>query len=102
MEGCFCEYNYFAVKILSGLLRGTISIHNGGHYCINCLHSFETESKLDSHKKVCKDHGFYRMAMSEKDKNILMLNQDRKSFICYLCKHRNAVMIIHKNLSQQK
>ena len=47
-------WHYLVIKKLSVLLRGTASKHNGDFYCLNCLHSFRTEDKLKSHKKVCK------------------------------------------------
>ena len=36
-------WHYLAVKKLSELLRGITSKHNGGFYCLNCLHSFRTK-----------------------------------------------------------
>ena len=38
-------WHYLAVKKLSTLLRG-ITLKHGDFYCLNCLHSFRTESKL--------------------------------------------------------
>ena len=35
----------------SALLRGITSKHHGNLYCLNCLHSFATENKRESHKK---------------------------------------------------
>ena len=31
------------------LLRGTTSKQDGDFYCLNCLHSFATENKRESH-----------------------------------------------------
>ena len=53
---------YLAVQKLSALLRGITSKHYGDFYCLNCPPSFETEKKLESHKK------------------------DREKTICYLCR----------------
>ena len=39
------QVHYLAVKKLSALLKGITSIHHGGFYCLNCLHSFATENK---------------------------------------------------------
>ena len=39
-------WHYIAVKQLPALLRGMVSKHHGGIYCLNCLHSFKTENKL--------------------------------------------------------
>ena len=54
---------------------------------MNCLHSFKTENKLESHKKVCKNKDFFGIVMpSEKDK-ILEFNQymkaDKMPYIIY-------------------
>ena len=38
------RWHYIAVKRLSALLHGTTSKHKGDFYCLNCLHSFRTES----------------------------------------------------------
>ena len=40
------NWHYLAIKNLSGLLRGITSNHNGDFYCLNCLHSYRTKSKL--------------------------------------------------------
>ena len=46
------RWHYFAVKKLSALLRGKTSKYNGDFFCLNCLHSFETESKLESYRRM--------------------------------------------------
>ena len=46
---------YLEVKKLSTLLIGITSKHDGDFYCLSCLHSFATESKRESHKKVCNN-----------------------------------------------
>ena len=38
-----------AVKKRSALLRAITSKRNGDFYCLNCLHSFRSKSKLGSH-----------------------------------------------------
>ena len=38
------KWNYFAVKILSGLLRGIASNHNEHFYCLICFHSYRTKN----------------------------------------------------------
>ena len=43
------------IKIPLNNLRGITSKNNGDFYCLNCLHSFRTKSKLESHKKVCEN-----------------------------------------------
>ena len=44
---------YYSKKILA-LLKGIKSKHHCGFYCLNCLHSFATENKRESHKKYAK------------------------------------------------
>ena len=44
------------------------NIYHGDFYCSNCLNSFRTENKLQSHEKVCKNKYFRRILLpSEKD-----------------------------------
>ena len=46
------EKNYgIILKKLSVLLRGITSKYYHDFYCLNCLHSFRTKNKLESHKK---------------------------------------------------
>ena len=52
------SWYYFAGKLLSALLHATTSKHKYDFYCLNCLHSFQTENKLESHKKVSKNKYF--------------------------------------------
>ena len=44
-----------AVKKLLALLRGITSKHHSSFYCLNCLHSFATEDKPESHKKLLEN-----------------------------------------------
>ena len=46
------NWYYLAIKIISGLLRGIKSNYNGDFYCLNCLHSYRTKSRL---KKTLKN-----------------------------------------------
>ena len=47
-------WHYLPAKKLSALLRRITSKHYSDFCCLNCLHSFSTKNKLESHKKVCK------------------------------------------------
>ena len=49
------QWHYLAVKKLSALLRGITSKYHGDFYCLNYFHSFATEHKFQSHKRVCED-----------------------------------------------
>ena len=48
------KWHFVAVKKLSALLRRITSEHHGDFYCLNCFHSFATESKFQSHKRACE------------------------------------------------
>ena len=48
------NWHYLAVRELSALLRGVTSKHHSDFYCLNCLHSFATEKKLNHIKKYVK------------------------------------------------
>ena len=50
-------------KKLSALLRRITSKNNGDFYCLNCLHSFRTKNKLESHKKVFANKDFSNVVM---------------------------------------
>ena len=79
------KWHYFAVKELSALLREITSNNDGDFYCLNCLHSFRTKNKIESHKKACKN--FCNVIMSFEDAKILEFNHYQKSdkapFIIY-------------------
>ena len=53
-EGWHC----ISVKKHLALLRAIRSKHHADLYCLNCLHSFRTENKLVSYKKVCENKNF--------------------------------------------
>ena len=76
-EGCY----YLAVKKWSALLHRITSNHKGDFYCLNSLNSFrtETENKLKSHEKVCKNKDFCGIVMSSEMDKILEFNQCMKS-----------------------
>ena len=77
---------YLAVKKLSALL-GITPKHYGGYYSLNCLNSFRTKDKFESHKKVCQNKDFCKVIMAFEDTKILEFNQYQKSdkapFIIY-------------------
>ena len=63
--------HYLAAKELSTLLRRK---SNSDFYCLNCVYSFATENKLESHKKVCENKDFC---------NIVMYSEDAKFFLSF-------------------
>ena len=81
------NWHYLAIKNISGLLRGITSNHNGDFYCLNCLHSYRTKSKLKKHQKICKNHDSCHPKMPDVDNNILESKPGKKSlkhpFIIY-------------------
>ena len=81
------RWHYLVVKKLSALLRGITSKQHGDFYCLNCLHSFATEKKIQSHKRVCENKDFCNVIMPSEDTKILEFNQYQKSdkapFIIY-------------------
>ena len=81
------KWHYLVVKNLSGLLKGITSTHEKDFYCLNCFHSYRTKNKLESHKKICKNHDYYHVEMPTKDNNIIKYNHGEKSmkvpFIIY-------------------
>ena len=53
--------------------------HNGDFYCLNCFHSYTTKNKLKKHERVCNDHDYCYVEMSDEDNKILKYNQGEKS-----------------------
>ena len=52
------EWHYLTVKKLLALLWGKTSKHHHDFHFLNCHHSSVTESKGESHKKVCESENF--------------------------------------------
>ena len=81
------KWHYLVVKNLSGLLRGIASNHKEDFYCLNCFHSYRTENKLETYKKICENHDYCHVEMPTKDNNITKYNHGEKSmkvpFIIY-------------------
>ena len=73
------KWHYLVVKNLSGLLRRRTSTHEKDFYCLNCFHSYRTKNKLESHKKICENHGYCHVEMPTKDNNIIKYNHGEKS-----------------------
>ena len=59
------------LKRLSALLRGIMSKYHEDFYCLNCLHSFATENKHESHKKVFENKVFCTVVMLSEETKIL-------------------------------
>ena len=72
-------WHYLVLKKLSAFLTGITSKHYGDFYYLNCLHSFATENKQESDKKVCENKVFCSNVMSSEDTKILEFYQYQKS-----------------------
>ena len=99
---------YLVVRKLSGLLRARTSKRNDDFYCLNCLYSITTESKLKSHRKVCQN--LCGVVMPSDDTKTLEFNQylksDKMPYIIYvdlesLIKRMNGCKAILKSHPQQ-
>ena len=66
------------VKTLSALKRRITSKHQGGFYCLNCLHSIATENNRECLKKYVRIKILNFIVPSENTK-ILEFNQYQKS-----------------------
>ena len=73
--------------MLSALLTGITSIQHGGSYCLNCLPSFATENRYESHEKESKNEDLFSVIMPSKSTETLEFTQyqksDKASFIVY-------------------
>ena len=73
------NWHYLAIRYLSGLVRGITSNYNGDFYCLNCLHSYRTKSKLKRHEEICKNHDFCHLKICDAENNILQRKPGKKS-----------------------
>ena len=68
-------------------MKNGITLHDGGYYCINCVHSFRTEKKLKSHENLCKNHDYSQVKIPEEFEKTLKYTHGQKSikipFIIY-------------------
>ena len=76
------KFSLSYIKKLAALLRGITFKHHGDFYCLNCLHSFATEKKLELQKKVCENKDFCNVIMPSKDTKKL-INIKNLPFIIY-------------------
>ena len=67
------------IRSLSRLFRGTTSNNNRDLYCLNCLHSFQTDNALKRHEKICENHDYCHVEMPNKDNKTLKYNHGEKS-----------------------
>ena len=50
-------------------MRDISSNNHGDFYCYGCFYSFRTESKLESHYNLCKDHKYCAANITKQGKN---------------------------------
>ena len=103
--------HYFSVKSLSALFRRIIPKHVGDFYCLNCFHLYSIKNKLKKHERLCNDHDYFYVEMSNDNDKILKYNQGGKSIKvpsiiyadleCLLKKCTHAKTIL-KNHQQKK
>ena len=78
-----------ALSCSKKIIRGTTSKNNGDFCCLNCLYSFRTKSKLESHKRACENTDFCNVNMPTDDTKILEINNTKN-----LIKHHSLFMQI--------
>ena len=76
------------VRILSRLLRGITSNHNGDFYFLNCFNSYTTDNKLKKHERLCNDHDHCHVGMLNEYSKTFEYSNGEKSlkvpFVIYL------------------
>ena len=81
------NWHYLAVKSLNGLLKGITSNDKEDFYCLNCFCAYSTRNRLEEHKKICENHNYCNVEMSNENNKIIKYNQGEKSiklpFIIY-------------------
>ena len=66
-------------KSLTKLFRGITSNRNGDFYCLNCLHSFRTDSALEKHEWLCENNDYCGVEVPTKLNKTLKYNHGEKS-----------------------
>ena len=97
------RWHYLSVKKLSALLRGIItSKHCSDFYFENCLHSFRTKNKFESHKMLSENKDFCNVIMPSEDTKLIEFNQHQKSDKAPFIIHADLECIIEKRLTDVK
>ena len=97
---------------LSRLFKGITSSHNGDFYCLNCLHSFRTNSKPKEYERLCENNYYCKEDMPDKKHNIFKYNDGMESlkipFViyvdleCLLKKQQSCQNNLNKSYTEQK
>ena len=93
------KWHYLTVKNLPGLLRGITSTNKEDFYCLNCFHSYSTRNKLESHKKICKNHNYSNVEMPTENNNIIKYNQGEKSIKLPFVVYADLECLLEKMIS---
>ena len=81
---------------MSALLKGITSKHKGNCFCLNYFHSYRTEQKLKKHKKVCENHDYCYVEISENDNKILKYNYGEISMKTPFITYADLVSLLEK------
>ena len=95
------KWHYLAVKSSSALFREATSNHVEDFYCLNCFHSYGTESKLKKHEKVCNDHGYCYVEMPHEFNEVLNCNHGEKSLKAPVIIYADWECLLEKSYSCQ-
>ena len=63
---------------------------------MNCLHSFRTKNKLESHKRECENKDFCNITIPSEETKILELNQYQKYDKASFTVHTDLECLIEK------
>ena len=57
------KWHYLAVKSLPALLSRIASNHHWDFYCLNCYHSYSTNTRFIKHEEACNKHDYCYVEM---------------------------------------
>ena len=66
-------------KKVIGIIKRNNILKSHRDFCLNCLHSFRTRNKLESHKNIWENKSFSSVILTSEDTKILEFNQYQKS-----------------------
>ena len=102
-------WHYLAAIKISASLRRITSKHDSDLYCLNCLYSFKTKSKLESPKKVQESRDFCSIVMPSEDNSILKsagqsscLGENTEQYINFSVPTETEVKRIEEGFTNQK
>ena len=96
------KYHYLAVKSISALFRGITSSHNRDFYCLNCLQLLKTKEKLKKHEKLCNNHDYCYVKMSNEYERLSKYNPGEKSLTVLFIIYTDLECLLKKRDTCQK